>query len=46
LSAPAGAYPNLAEFITGHVMQPGYDDADEFEYGLDLVLEGLEAAKT
>jgi hypothetical protein len=45
LSAPAGAYPNLAEFITGHAMQPGYDYADEFEYGLDLVLDGLEAAK-
>jgi len=25
-----------------HAMQPGYDFADEFEYGLDLVLDGLE----
>jgi len=41
---PAGAYPNLAEFITDHAMKPGYDYADEFEYGLDLVLDGLEAA--
>jgi hypothetical protein len=23
-------------------MQPGYDYGDEFEYGLDLVLDGLE----
>ena len=41
---PAGAYPNLAEFISGHAMKPGYDYADEFEYGLDLVLDGLNAA--
>jgi AcrR family transcriptional regulator len=41
---PTGAYPNLAEFITDHAMKPGYDYADEFEYGLDLVLDGLEAA--
>ena len=25
-------------------MQPGYDYGDEFEYGLDLILEGLERA--
>ena len=23
-------------------MQPGYDFADEFEYGLDLILDGLD----
>jgi hypothetical protein len=23
-------------------MQPGYDFADEFEYGLDVLLDGLE----
>ena len=42
---PAGAYPNLTEFITDHAMKPGYDYADEFEYGLDLILDGLEAAQ-
>ena len=36
------AYPNLVAFITEHAMQPGYDYADEFEYGLDLILDGLE----
>jgi AcrR family transcriptional regulator len=41
---PTGAYPNLAEFITEHAVQPGYDYADEFEYGLDLVLDGLDTA--
>jgi hypothetical protein len=28
--------------LTDHVMQPGYDYADEFELGLDLILDGLE----
>ena len=39
---PMDAYPHLVAFITDHAMQPGYDFADEFEYGLDLVLDGLE----
>jgi len=42
---PAGEYPNLADFITEHAMQPGYDYADEFEYGLDVILDGLERAR-
>jgi AcrR family transcriptional regulator len=41
---PVNAYPHLAAFITEHAMQPGYDYGDEFEYGLDLVLDGLERA--
>jgi AcrR family transcriptional regulator len=41
---PLNAYPNLMAFITEHAMQPGYDYGDEFEYGLDLVLDGLERA--
>jgi AcrR family transcriptional regulator len=36
-----GAYPHLVEFATEHVMQPGYDFGVEFEFGLDLVLDGL-----
>ena len=35
-------YPNLVEFITEHAMKPGYDYGDEFEYGLDVILDGLE----
>ena len=42
---PAGEYPNLVEFITEHAMKPGYDYGDEFEYGLDLILDGLERAR-
>ena len=38
----AGDYPHLAEMITEHAMKPGYDYADEFEFGLDLILDGLE----
>ena len=38
---PMDAYPNLVAFITEHAMQPGYDYANEFDYGLDLVLDGL-----
>jgi AcrR family transcriptional regulator len=39
---PLGEYPNLVAFITEHAMQPGYDFGNEFEYGLDLILDGLE----
>jgi AcrR family transcriptional regulator len=39
---PADAYPHLAEMAVQHVLQPGYDYADEFEFGLGLILEGLE----
>jgi AcrR family transcriptional regulator len=35
-------YPHLAEMITKHAMKPGYDYAKEFEFGLDLILDGLE----
>jgi AcrR family transcriptional regulator len=38
----ADEYPHLAETITGHVTKPEYDFADEFEFGLDLILAGLE----
>jgi AcrR family transcriptional regulator len=38
----AGEYPHLAEMITEHAMKPGYDYAKEFEFGLDLILDGLE----
>jgi len=39
---PDGEYPNLVAFITEHAMQPGYDFANEFEWGLDVVLDGIE----
>lgn len=40
---PEGAYPYFQEFAIGHVMQPGYDFGDEFDFGLDVVLDGVQA---
>ncbi|MEZ5382234.1 MAG: TetR/AcrR family transcriptional regulator C-terminal domain-containing protein [Microthrixaceae bacterium] len=41
---PEGAYPHLAEFTSDHVLQPGYDFRAEFDFGLDLILDALEAS--
>ena len=41
---PADRYPHLAELTTEHVLRPGYDYGNEFEFGLDLILDGLERA--
>jgi hypothetical protein len=38
---PAGEYPNLAEFTFKHVLQPGYNYGSEYEYGLNLIFDGL-----
>ncbi len=37
----AEAYPALLEFTMEHIMRPDYDFGEEFEYGLDLILDGL-----
>ena len=37
-------YPHFVELTREHVLQPGYDFGDSFEVGLDLLLDGLEAA--
>jgi len=39
---PADQYPHLTEMIVEHALQPGYDYGDEYEFGLDLILDGLE----
>ena len=39
---PTDKYPHLAELTIEHVMKPEYDYSDEFEFGLDLILDGLE----
>ena len=41
---PPGEFPHLTELTVEHILQPGYDYGAEFEYGLDLVLDGLERA--
>jgi AcrR family transcriptional regulator len=43
-SFPADTYPAFAEFTKEHVLQPGYRFADSFDFGLDLIIDGLAAA--
>ena len=42
---PSDEYPHLTELAVGHVLQPGYDYGDEFGFGLDLILDGLDRAR-
>jgi Tetracyclin repressor-like, C-terminal domain len=42
LQFPTKDYPHLAELTIEHVLQPGYDYGDEYKFGLDLILDGLE----
>jgi AcrR family transcriptional regulator len=37
-------YPHLLELTTEHVLQPGYDYGNEFDFGLSVVLDSLESA--
>jgi AcrR family transcriptional regulator len=41
----AGEYPHLAEMAVDRATKPGYNYGDEFEYGLDLILDGIERAQ-
>ena len=41
----ADEYPHLRELVVTHVLTPGYDFGDEFAYGLDLLLDGVERAR-
>lgn len=42
---PVHEYPHLAELTMEHVLQPGYDYGDEYEFGIDLILDGLQRAQ-
>jgi AcrR family transcriptional regulator len=42
IEALAAQFPYLAEVVAGHVAKVGYDFTEAFEYGLELILEGLE----
>lgn len=42
---PADQYPHFTRLAIEHVLQPGYDYSDEFEFGLDLILDGLGRAR-
>lgn len=41
---PVGMYPHFIEFTTQHVLRPGYSFGVSFDFGLDLLLDGIEAA--
>ena len=41
---PRDEYPHLVEFTTEHVLRPGYSFGSSFEFGLDLLLDGIEVA--
>ncbi len=36
-----GAYPHMVDMAARHYLQSGYDFADEFDFGLGLILDGL-----
>jgi AcrR family transcriptional regulator len=38
---PAGEYPHLVELATEYILQPGYDFGNEFEFGLNVILDAL-----
>src|SRR3954452_17615214 len=37
-----GEYPHLVQMATSYYLRPGYDFGDEFGFGLDLILDGIE----
>ncbi|HEX6246525.1 MAG TPA: TetR/AcrR family transcriptional regulator [Nocardioidaceae bacterium] len=37
-----GGYPHLVEMASEYYLQPGYSFGDEFEWGLELILDGLD----
>lgn len=40
----AKSYPYLVEMAREHVLSPGYEFGSSFDFGLDLILDGLEQA--
>jgi AcrR family transcriptional regulator len=44
-AAELADYPHLVEVVGGHVAEAGYDYGTEFLFGLDLILDGLDALR-
>lgn len=42
LAVTEAEYPNMARFVHEHIAGGGYDFAEEFNVGLDIILDGLE----
>ena len=40
------AFPHLIEMATEYVLQPGYDYGNEYLFGLDLILDGLDRLRS
>lgn len=43
---PPESLPHLRELVAEHILQPGYAFSEEFEFGLELVLDALDRART
>ena len=42
----AQAFPHLADMAVSLILEPGYAYGHEFDFGLDLILDGIAAAQT
>ena len=42
---PPDKFPHLTEHTREHIFQPTYDPDDDYEFGLDLILNGLERSR-
>ncbi len=38
------SFPNLADMAAELILRPGYAYGHEFEFGLELILDGIETA--
>ncbi len=43
---PAAEYPHFTEMLTEFALKPDYSYGAEFEFGLDLILDGLDRARS
>lgn len=39
-----GEFPHMADMVSEYYLRPGYHFGDEFDFGLDLILDALDAA--
>jgi AcrR family transcriptional regulator len=44
-AAPTAEYPYFAELATEYALKPGYSYGQEFAFGLELILDGLERGR-
>jgi AcrR family transcriptional regulator len=40
----AGNYPHMSDMVTNYYLQPGYDFGEEFEFGITVILNALDAS--